>query len=116
MAKYLIEWGADVNLFDTGGDTPLIKTIQTLEHLGLVSSMIDELGIVETIDNKKAVDVYNLWSGNLLHGMKAGDNLADKTALHPFGRIKYTVKNIKHVCGDHHRLFHSNEFGGSKSK
>ena len=28
---------------------------QTLEHLGLVSSMIDELGIVESIDNAIAI-------------------------------------------------------------
>jgi len=29
---------------------------------------------------------------------------------------KYTVENTKHLCIEHHKLIHSNEFPGSKAK
>lgn len=29
---------------------------------------------------------------------------------------KYTVENVRHLCGEHHKQMHSNEFSGSKSK
>ena len=29
---------------------------------------------------------------------------------------KYTLENTRHLCSNHHKLIHSNEFSGSKSK